>query len=416
MEPLGTYLIQKRVLKMQNIEDALQNQSIMGGKLGTNLVELGYLPLDVLEMHLSNYFGVQAVDHNDLDQISPPLLQSIPKRLIEQYQFLPLKKTGNILRIATMNPQNQAMMKDLSGVLGVQIEPRVASEIRLLFYLGQLCNFQADIRIRSLYFHFRKSHAAGKNLPPPIVAKEKRDLLQKGFKPLEQGEELTSEGFEEYLLQQSITRAQEETKEALTSHPKTPIPPHPKKTEDITEENEPIRELPKSSHITMEDMNRLLPTLQERDQVGDLATRFASQYVHSLVLFVVNSGLVTGWNARGRNLSKDSVRSLVVPIAAESVFQTISQGSAHFFGRLSNEMINQRMLSTLGLKPDQEVLVIPVYLKKRLVNILFAEHGNENLPQPNLNALLDLAKWLPKAYKQLILCRKKEFKDNLKRI
>ena len=49
---LGTLLLRNAAISLTQLEAALRAQVIYGGRLGTNLVELGFVDLDALSMHL----------------------------------------------------------------------------------------------------------------------------------------------------------------------------------------------------------------------------------------------------------------------------------------------------------------------------------------------------------------------------
>jgi len=417
-QSFGSFLVDNRFVSRGIVESALQNQSILGGRLGTNLVEAGVLTLEQVEDLLSKYYSIPVVRPSELDQINPHLISTIPKRLVVKFNFLPISKEGNMLRIATMDPGNQEMTRELSGVLGVRVAPYISCEIRMLFYLEKYYKKKTEIRFRSLFYHYRKTRALGRDLPVPQTHEPgKLDLMKKGFKPLSKGEELTDDGFEDFLLRQTIER------EAPKSTPPPPQPqPQPKpqlQSSPASEANidfanvdelAPIAK-PAEKLLTIADLDENLKKITERDQVGDLALRFAQQFIETVIIFTVNAGLVSGWNARSKNperkISKDTVGSIIVPLSMDSVFQTLQNARTQFQGRLTPNNLNNRLLLALNLTPEIEILVIPIFLKKRMVNVLLADNGTHAIAEPSLHGLIALSTWLPRAYEHLILERKR---------
>lgn len=430
-ETFGAFLVRNQLVTQKIVEEAIQNQSLLGGRLGTNLIELGALTIEQLEGYLGKFLNMPSVGPKDLDAINPQLLHSIPRRLIDKYRFLPLAKQPPYLKIAVMNPLPDAGRQEIEAVLNTRLMPHLACEIRVLCYLDQYLGIPTEIRYRSLFFHYRKSKALGKNIPLQIQHDEgKLTLLKKGFKPLEKGEELTDDGFEEYLLEQSLLRVgpgsdAAKAKAAAAPTPTPPVsaappkapppqpPPEPPMEFASLEELEPLGD--EGQPITIDELHVQIAAITDRHQIADLALRFAAQFVPSAVLFTVNAGLVSGWNARGKNLTKDSVRSIVLPESGESVLQTILETKNHFYGRLSPKPINMRLLAALGINENDAVLLIPVVMKKRPVNILLAHAGSDTISQPSQNALLKLCQWLPKAYEQVIRARKTSLSDSLKK-
>ena len=77
---LHDILLQKRVVSPQNLLAALEHQLVFGGRLGTNLVELGYIRLDDLGQILAVQFGVRHADINVLSAVDHTTLSRIPAR------------------------------------------------------------------------------------------------------------------------------------------------------------------------------------------------------------------------------------------------------------------------------------------------------------------------------------------------
>jgi len=58
---VGNMLVKHNIITEAQLEEALRNQVIFGGKIGTNLIELGYISADKLAEFLSKSKGVPAV-------------------------------------------------------------------------------------------------------------------------------------------------------------------------------------------------------------------------------------------------------------------------------------------------------------------------------------------------------------------
>ena len=59
---LGEVLIQKKIINEAQLKQALDAQLIYGGHIGTCLVELGFVDIDVLGQVLSEQFSVSNAD------------------------------------------------------------------------------------------------------------------------------------------------------------------------------------------------------------------------------------------------------------------------------------------------------------------------------------------------------------------
>ncbi|MEJ7604487.1 MAG: hypothetical protein WKG01_41915 [Kofleriaceae bacterium] len=67
---LGTLLLRNAAIGLSQLESALRNQVLYGGRLGTNLVELGYIDLELLSAYLAEP-GFPIATPTLLDDVDP---------------------------------------------------------------------------------------------------------------------------------------------------------------------------------------------------------------------------------------------------------------------------------------------------------------------------------------------------------
>jgi hypothetical protein len=78
----GSFLVGRGVRSPPQLDEALQSHSVYGGRLGTNLVELGYLALDELATHLAAYHEVPMPPIEWLEHPDPKALKLAPMRCV----------------------------------------------------------------------------------------------------------------------------------------------------------------------------------------------------------------------------------------------------------------------------------------------------------------------------------------------
>ncbi|MCX7831101.1 MAG: type II secretion system protein GspE, partial [Acidobacteria bacterium] len=69
-EKIGDMLLKSGLITEQQLQEALQLQKTNGGKLGFNLVKLGYVKEEDITSLLSEQYGVPAIhlEHFDIDE------------------------------------------------------------------------------------------------------------------------------------------------------------------------------------------------------------------------------------------------------------------------------------------------------------------------------------------------------------
>jgi type IV pilus assembly protein PilB len=124
---LGEILVRENLLTPQQLLEALDFQREHGGRLGFNLVKMGFVSDDMITAVLSRQYGVPSVNL-ELFDIDDALIRLIPLEVAEKYSVLPLSRVGATLTLAMVDPTNVFAMDDIKFMTGLNIEPVVVSE------------------------------------------------------------------------------------------------------------------------------------------------------------------------------------------------------------------------------------------------------------------------------------------------
>jgi hypothetical protein len=128
---LGELLVEGGLITPAQLQSAITHQKIARGRLGSNLVALGYISEEVLMDFLSHQAGVPQLDARHLD-VPPEILKLIPHRLAEQFTVLPIAfKEPKSLVLAMSDPSDLNAMDSARFASGLNIEPVVASHSAL---------------------------------------------------------------------------------------------------------------------------------------------------------------------------------------------------------------------------------------------------------------------------------------------
>jgi type IV pilus assembly protein PilB len=126
-DKLGELLIKSGKVTQAQLNEALTLQKDQGGRVGTNLVKLGYMTEKQLVDSLSQHFKVPAVDLSGME-IDEGVIKIIPADIARKYTILPVTKTGATVTVAMIDPTNVFAMDDVKFMTGYKVEPVVASE------------------------------------------------------------------------------------------------------------------------------------------------------------------------------------------------------------------------------------------------------------------------------------------------
>jgi len=120
--PLGEALVHEGLIGRDQLQAALKAQAQKGGKIGSVLVELGYVTDEDLLRFLGKQHGLQGANLLNLE-ISESLMSILPSRLMFKHRILPLKVEGNTLSLAMENPNDFAAMHEVEFLAGKRVTP-----------------------------------------------------------------------------------------------------------------------------------------------------------------------------------------------------------------------------------------------------------------------------------------------------
>ncbi len=128
---LGELLVKESLISPQQLQEALTYQKQHGGKLGFNLVKLGFIKDEEITQLLSRQYGVPSINLARFE-IDPSVIKLVPAETSQKYQIIPLSRAGANLTIAMVDPTNVFAMDDIKFMTGYNVEPVVASETAIM--------------------------------------------------------------------------------------------------------------------------------------------------------------------------------------------------------------------------------------------------------------------------------------------
>jgi type IV pilus assembly protein PilB len=128
---LGQLLITSNIITEGQLRDALDLQRKEGGRIGTNLVKLGYITEEKLVGFLSRQYNVPAINLSDY-KIEPSLLKLIPVDMARKYLIMPVARVGATLTVAMVDPSNVFAIDDVKFRTGYNVEVVVTNEFSIV--------------------------------------------------------------------------------------------------------------------------------------------------------------------------------------------------------------------------------------------------------------------------------------------
>jgi hypothetical protein len=147
MAKLGEMLVGRGLISREQLDNALLAQRQFGGRLGTNLMDLGYITDDELAACLSEQLKLPYARPNAIVAIAREVIARVPRAMAEKYRCVPLRIQGAELHIGMADPQNFQQLDELSFALAARLRPYVITEATLDTALEQYYGIRKAARL-----------------------------------------------------------------------------------------------------------------------------------------------------------------------------------------------------------------------------------------------------------------------------
>jgi hypothetical protein len=363
---LGEVLIREGLITATELERALQRGEQQKVRLGTALVELGFVDVDTIARALSAMHQVPAVLSKHVASVDRAVVALVPKLVATKRRAVPIGWTPTKpprLVVAFEDPRTTPI-EDFAVAAGARIEVGVAPEL----LVNRLLSRYYGVTSSTTNQRFVYVDPSTLEKPPsePPAEKPAAPILTLSLPPL-------------------------------------PMPPEEEKVEAPREEEAPVSLVPM---LNVDDAIAALKATTTSDEIGNvLSTWLHSTYGIGLVLVVKDIlGMAIGWRGWAPGLTQAAIESISVPLGPPSMFTTVYEGKVAFLGSPPEEgmAIQRKVWSALGSDEPLEAIVIPVMLGERMVNILYAHATGGTIPDGALEDAARVAREATTAYARLI--------------
>jgi type IV pilus assembly protein PilB len=142
---IGELLVQKKLITVEQLEQALGEQKETGGLLGAILVKSGFIIEEKLYEALSEQFGTEYVKLKDID-IPHSAIEKVPAKFVTHYKLIPISFEGNTVTIATSDPMDIHTLDDLKLLLKKDIKTVLSTESDIIEAIKKYYGIGPEIR------------------------------------------------------------------------------------------------------------------------------------------------------------------------------------------------------------------------------------------------------------------------------
>lgn len=345
-ERLGEYLIKAGILTQEQLAMALERQVMMGGRLGTNLIELSYLNEESLIQFLSKKLNIPAAYPKDFEDIEVGVIQHIPAHLAQKYGAIPLKLEKKNLTVAMADPLNLEAINHLSFASGCHIRPCVASEARIQYALERYYQVPRGLRYVSV------------------------------------------------LPEERVTNVREEVERPASSFKESRSPG------EVSEPQPPQRNRPgpnrSDPNSALDRLEQRLSGVTDREEVIEILLDCLSMTMDRAVFLVNKNGQLHGWNGRVPGIDQGEIRNIRIPLDEPSLFRDAVEKKEAILGR-------GPLLKVLEDESAADVVILPLMVEGKVIGVVYTDNAVKHRPIPDVEGMTKALTKAAIALKVLIL-------------
>jgi hypothetical protein len=325
---LGELLVEARAITRAQLEQALHHQRTAGGRLGTNLVELGFIDEKTLSSLLAAQLRIPSATASQIDRADPRALELLTAQAAERLRAVPLRLDNGKLWIAMAEPTDRDAAEELQRLTGKPVRTMVAPELLIQYALER--HYRVRRRPRAVQVHtieadlleIERDGAKVATPPPPAAA---------------------------YPAPVAVDVSLDMVTAATGFLDERPAPPR--------------------RRATLREISERLASAPSDDAVIDVAIDVLAEDAARLVLLVLAGDRLTGW--RGRNVAAERVAAVNVALAeVPRLAQSLASGQA-YVGALYAEDLGG-MARALELPSQTLGVVLPVRVGTRALGLMVA--------------------------------------------
>jgi hypothetical protein len=416
---LGEMLVQEGLITSAQLEEALKYQVIFGGKLGTNLIEMGMVEEASLAKVLSRKLGVPWAGEPELMNIPLEIIKLIPRDMAAKYKAIPLRLENRRLILVMADPTDLKAIDEIAFRTGFLVRPALTPEIRLVLALEKYYEIPRGIR----FIHAGKKAPEARLTPPPSpLPRPPAKTSPSPSRPAPPEPSAGKGGVPASGISGPstwsrsaggagpvpATASQKGNSVASRGVPSPTRPLAEPEAAPAEPSGEAVIRIPEASpeeSVTFESVCRSLAEARDREDISDILASYLGEEFPRGALFLVRGNAAMGWKARTGGRPVPRFEQMEIPLDEPSALKTVTETKSFYLGPLSRTPFNSMMLQGIGGNVPASALLVPMMMMGRVVGILYVDGQNVNLAE-SLPALQKLTAKASMAFEILVLKNK----------
>ncbi len=383
MTTLAAELLRHHAAPIDAVENAMLRQSLYGGDLATNLLELAAIDESSLLEQLALTFGLEMVSPGPLPEASDDLKRALPGDVGSRHGIFPLGfETGNLI-VAVSVPLMSSTLEDLAFSLGHELHQRIAMDVRIRQALSRDYRLPLSERFVRLSLSLDSGQPLNLSIPPPKAG-------ARGFPMSRDTASSSGESGSVNVPTLVSSRAN--------------LLPHLTATAAPATKNKAIRRF---GPFTTSMMEKELHVAKSAKEILRIWLDYSAQYFEYSAVFTVQGDIACGLESRGLSSASESLTHIGIPLEFPSVLADARRNARWILAALSSQGIDVTLARDLKRPSGRVVMVAPVMLRGRAVALLYGDHGDLDVQLDQVGEIISVIPLVERGMSQVLLTRKR---------
>jgi hypothetical protein len=342
MARLGEILLSEKILTSKELDEALENHVLHGVKLGTCLVEMGYVTDDDLARCLGKKTGQAFLTKDQLLTFGAQNLSVISQVAIKKHRVIPIGINGGVLCIATDHEYSPKKQTELEVFLGQKIEPVAVSGYAIDIFLEKYYGIQRPGRFLQKYSR-RKTSEEATTVVEKVKKEEDAPIIIDGIE---------WKCFGDVTLDEVTARLYDDNFNSTLNRGDVPL--------------------------SLSDAAKRLSNATSRDDVAKTVLDFLSKSSETAALVIVKDGVVRGWKAFSNRKKLRGFETFSSYIETLPEVQQCVMTKKPYLGNTMTAK-TKLLLQKLNFTGGRSAF-FPIFLQERVIAVLLCDESEKLNP------------------------------------
>ena len=147
---LGEILLSEGVLNSERLKKTLETQGLLGGRIGSSLLELGFVTEESLLDLLGRQRKSKTVSGLELQGVLPSVIKLISEKVARRYRIVPFRLDAKILSIASLDAEDLLVQDEVAFLTGFRVLTFIGIEVRIMEALDRYYGLARQRRFSAL--------------------------------------------------------------------------------------------------------------------------------------------------------------------------------------------------------------------------------------------------------------------------